>query len=186
MKLFFTILSIAFSLKDVIIPLRKFDRTKTLELFGEVYDLLPNQTTSKEEFLKTVDKWLSLYIYIVNVFWEFNPEFFHNLAWRVVGAKQEAWLSIVDKVQESLKGYFVIDDEINQKANEYIHNYNLQVLDNLLEKDFEAQRRKFDKQCSLSIDKEIKKLKEQFDTGEPEGNWVYYIDSSGIHLNQNR
>lgn len=185
-KLFFVILSIAFSLKNVIIPLEKFDRVKTLELFGKAYELLPNQPADKEKFLITVDKWLSLYISIINIFWEFNPTFFHNLAWRVVGAKQEAWLSIVDKVQENLKTYFVIDDEINKKANEYIHNYNLKVLDALLAKDFEAQKRKFDKQCALAIAKEIEKAKAQFDNGEPEGEWEYFVDSQGIHINKNR
>ncbi len=187
MKLFFVILSIAFSLKNVIIPLKEFDREKTLELFEKVYELLPNQPADKEKFLTTVDKWLSLYISIVNIFWEFNPSFFHNLAWRVVGAEQSMWLSIIEKVQENLKTYFVIDNEINQKANYYIHNYNLQVLDALLAKDFEAQKRVFDKQCTLAIAKEIEKAKAKFDTGAPEGNdWVYYIDSNGIHVNKNK
>lgn len=180
-KLFFVILSIAFSLKNVIIPLEKFDRVKTLELFGKAYELLPNQPADKEKFLITVDKWLSLYISIINIFWEFNPTFFHNLAWRVVGAKQEAWLSIVDKVQENLKTYFIIDDELNQKMNDYIHEYNLKVLAALTQKDFETQVRKFDNQFQNIVAKEIEKFKQKMSHGEPPGDWLFYVDGYGIH-----
>jgi len=62
----------------------------------------------------------------------------------VVKAEHDTWLWIVERVQRNLKPYFIIDDEINQKANSYIHAYNLKVLDALIEKDFEVERKKFD------------------------------------------
>jgi len=185
-KLFFVILSIVSSLKNVIIPLEKFDRVKTLELFGKVYDQLPNQPATKEKFLESIDKWLSLYILIVNIVWEFKPDIFHKLAWTVVGAEQSAWLSVVEKVQKYLKGYFVIDDEINQKANSYIHAYNLKVLDALLDKDCEVERKEFDYQCTRSINRLIEELKAKMHSDSEEDSWYMYVDHSGIHINKGK
>ena len=186
LKMFCVILSVVSSLKSVILPLKPFSRSKVLELFGKIYDLLPNHPVTKEVFLQSVDKWLTLYVLIVNALWELNPELCHKLAWSVVKAEQSAWLSIVEQVQKYLKPYFTIDDEINNKANEYIHVYNLKVLDALLTKDFEVERKKFDEQCTESINREIEKLKAQMSTGEPDGEWLFYIDHSGIYINENK
>jgi hypothetical protein len=190
-KLFFVALSIVSSLKNVIVPLEKFNRAKTLELFGKVYDQLPNHPTSKEAFLQSVDKWLSLYILIVNIIWEFNPEFCHKLAWSIVKAEQAAWLSIVEKVQKYLKAYFIIDDEINKKANDYIHTYNLKVLDALLEKDLESQQKQWDYWLNRMFTKEVEILKEKLMglSGSGDGlvgDWLIYMDHTGIHVNKDK
>ena len=186
-KMFFVILSVVSSLKNIILPLEKFNRSKTLELFGKIYDLLPNHPVSKDEFLCSADKWLNLYVLIVNTLWELNPELCHKLAWSIVKAEQNTWLWIVERVQKNLKSYLTIDDEINSKANEYIHAYNLKVLEALIGKDFEIERKKFDDWCSESINREVEKLKAQMNSGgEPGGEWLIYIDSTEIHVNKNK
>lgn len=190
-KLFCVALSIVSSLKNVILPLEKFDRAKTLELFGKVYDQLPNNPVSKEVFLQSVDKWLNLYILIVNIIWEFNTELCHKFAWSIVKAEQSAWLSIVEKVQKYLKAYFIIDDEINQKANEYIHAYNLKVLDALIEKDFESYQKQLDYCLNWQFEREIEIVKEKLmelsGSGDgPVGDWLIYMDHTGIHINENK
>jgi len=184
-KLFFVAVSIVAALKEVILPLRGLDREKVLDLFDKAYELLPGQPVSSADFRNSIDKWLNLYVLVVDLIWEFNPELCHKLAWSIVKAEQSAWLWIVEQVQKNLKGYLVIDEGLNRKINEHIHAYNLKVLEALLEKDFEIQRKKFDDWCSKLIEREVEILKEKLNQklGEPVGGWVFYIDRSGIYVN---
>jgi len=59
-------------------------------------------------------------------------------------------------------------------------------LDALLDKDCEVERKEFDEQCTRSINREIEKLKAQMNAGEPNGEWLFYVDNNGIHINKGK
>lgn len=184
-KLFFVAISIVSALRDVILPLKPFNRAKALELFGKAYELLPTNPVSKDEFIRSIDKWIDLYIFVVNSLWYISPELCHKLAWSVVKAEQSGWLYIVENLQKYLKGYIVFDDEINQKVNSYIHAYNLKILDALLDKDFEIQRKQIDEWFDKTVEVAVEKIKEKLnkEVGEPPGGWIIYIDRTGMYIN---
>ena len=179
LKRLFLDLLIVSCLKDVIIPVDKFDHQLTLKLFSKLYDTFPEKPCPKDEYLQKIDKWLNFYRKIVDFVWYLSPDLMHSLTWAVVKTEQKAWMEVVSWLMRWAEE---TKEEIQEKVNFYSKEYNGKVLETLIQKDYEIQIQKFDKWWEQSKKEAVEKLKEKLSNGQPpEEECLWWYDKDGFH-----
>jgi len=177
-KIFFLTLSIASQLKNVIIPVHRYNHQKTLDLFSRMYNLL-DVGVSKEVYLRDIDKYVNLYIKVVELLWFISPGVWHQITWVVVGIQQSTLKGIVKLAERYLVNYINFDPDLDTKINEHVHLYNLRVLESLLRRDFEVAVKGMEYQFTKDLEQAIFEAKGK--SVPPVGNYLFYVDHTGTH-----
>lgn len=178
-KRLFLDLLIVSCLKDILIPIEKYDHQLTLKLFGKLYDTFPEKLETKEKYLQKIEKWLNLYRRLVDLAWYISPNLMHSLTWAVVKTQQKAWMEVINWLMRWVQE---TKDEIQEKTNFYSMEYNGKVAEALIQKDYEIQIEKFDRWWEQSKKEAVEKLKEKLSDGKPpEESCLWWHDKDGLH-----
>jgi len=178
-------LCIVSELQYVVVPIKDIDRKKLRELFSSLHNLLGNDELHipKHEFLDNVDKYIELYVKVVDVMWFISPRIFHALTWRVTGIRQKVWKRGIELAHKYLGSYIQFDPLLDQKINEHIHQYNLNVLSALLRKDSKRSIELYRISIQRSIEQAIAEEKAKRPTDLPLGNWLKFRNHTGLYKN---
>lgn len=187
LKLFLVYSQIILEAKNLFILLDKYSPKRMEELLRKLYRTLPDRDDlpEEEQFVATFTSWFKAISAVVDLVWFFFPDFMHQLTWKYLGVCREGWKTFLNLLKKYADE---VDAEMEKKIQQYSKLYDTKVLMNLLDKDFEVQVQQFDFWFKVSVAKEIKKLQEQFEQGtgpKEEENWIFVIDSDGVHENPN-
>lgn len=185
-RIFFLVLSLTAELKHIIVPLKKFSHQKALDILERIYGFLDSPEITLQEFLSVSDRFLTLFSKIVDLFWFLSPETFHKIVWSIIGSEQWFWNWGIMQAQKFLSNYINFDPDLEDKINYHVHQYNLRVLEALVQKDLEMAVKLFDAQFKDSVEEAIDEFKKKHSSDVPPvGNWLYIIDGNGIRENTN-